>query len=122
MTENQKQFKYKPDAIKGQSGGERRLHEAVAKRLDLGGHLWNHSPNGGTRSEREGASFKKQGVKAGWPDILIVDLMLVVELKTGYNKPTDEQLVYLHRFRDAGWQAWWVNSLDEFLDLYKRFI
>ena len=122
MSENEKMFKYKPDAVKGQSGSEAVLQKTVAKFLDMQRHLWNHSPNGGNRSAREAASFKKQGVKAGWPDILIVDLMLVVELKVVYHKPTDEQLAHLHKFRVYGWQAWWVNSFDEFLDLYNSVL
>lgn len=32
----------------------------------------HHSPNGGKRSEKEGAKLKRQGTQPGWPDIEIV--------------------------------------------------
>jgi len=33
--------------------------------------LWTHPPNGGLRRVRQAAAFKRMGVKAGVPDILI---------------------------------------------------
>jgi len=42
----------------------------VCKYKDILKHL-HHSPNGGARSESEGARFKREGVKAGYPDLVL---------------------------------------------------
>lgn len=55
---------------------ERDLQIQVASFLammELRGHLtYFHPPNGGARSAREGANFKRMGVRAGVPDLCIM--------------------------------------------------
>lgn len=45
----------------------------LAEFLDatVGTHGWMHCPNEGKRSARTGASLKRQGMKPGFPDVLI---------------------------------------------------
>lgn len=67
-------------------------------------------PNGGTRNRIEAANLKRQGVKAGVPDLCVPVARngyhgLYIEMKYGRNKTTPDQdkwLVYLNR---AGYLA-----------------
>lgn len=45
--------------------------EALAQALDKAGLLWSATANGGRRDKRTAAGLKRQGVKAGLPDVLI---------------------------------------------------
>ena len=59
-----------------------------------------HIPNGGSRNKLEAYNLKKQGVKAGVPDICLPYPCggyhsLYIELKYGKNKPTPEQTAWL---------------------------
>ena len=45
--------------------------EALAHQLDKAGLLWSATANGGRRDKRTAAGLKRQGVKAGLPDVLI---------------------------------------------------
>jgi hypothetical protein len=126
MVANSAHLKYWP-ASKGQTGTEDALQNACAMALDLKGIAYYHCPNGGKREFQinskgkkyciAGQQLKKAGVKAGVPDLIIVDKLLVVELKVGSNKPTPEQVWWLEKYLAIGWRAFWVNSIDEFLDL-----
>lgn len=58
--------------------------------------LMHHIPNGGSRNSAEAANLKRQGVKAGMPDIFLPVARggfhgLYIELKAGKNKPTEKQ-------------------------------
>ena len=62
------------------------LHMSVARFLDLALPLdsaWTTVEHGGKRGKREAARLKAKGVKAGWPDILIIyrQRALTIELK-----------------------------------------
>jgi len=113
-----KDFKFDPES-KGQQGNEDSLQKAVARFLDLNNEVWFHPPNGGLRNKVVAKKLKSQGVKSGVPDVVILSRRIVVELKTGYNKPTLSQLYWLNQFKAQGWKAYWVNSFDEFLELYE---
>lgn len=69
-----------------------------------------HIANGGYRDPREAANLKRQGVKAGVPDICLPVARggyhgLYIELKYGKNKPTLEQQVWLGRLLRNGYEA-----------------
>lgn len=58
--------------------------------------LLYHIPNGGSRNPAEAAHLKKQGVKAGVPDLCLPVARgryhgLYIELKYGKNTPSDDQ-------------------------------
>ena len=58
--------------------------------------LLYHIPNGGRRDAKEAAHLKRQGVRAGVPDLCLPVPRggfhgLYIELKAGQNKPTAHQ-------------------------------
>ena len=67
-----------------------------------------HIPNGGSRHPKEAANLKRQGVKAGVPDLLLPVARgeyhgLFIELKVGRNKPTDKQTGWMNALSDEGY-------------------
>lgn len=73
-----------------------------------------HVPNGGARSPIEGAAFKRMGVKAGIPDVLLPMRTAAYgagwwELKVGRNKPNEDQLKWHALLRSLGHyvQTYW---------------
>lgn len=72
--------------------------------------LMFHVPNGGKRDRGTAIKLKRQGVKPGVPDIMLpVPKLkhgyagLFIEMKTGKNKPTEYQMVYLTELRKQGY-------------------
>ena len=69
--------------------------------------LMYHIPNGGKRDAAEAANLKRQGVKAGVPDIHLPVARggfhgLYIELKAGDNTVTDNQKRWLKRLSAEG--------------------
>ena len=71
-----------------------------------------HVPNGGYRTKREGAKFKRLGVQKGMVDILIFDpppaypdnVGAAIELKRRKGgRVTAEQSAWLNDLKDRGW-------------------
>lgn len=67
-----------------------------------------HIPNGGSRDAREAANLKRQGVRAGVPDLCLpVARMgfhgLYIELKAGKNKPTQKQSEWMNALEIQGY-------------------
>jgi hypothetical protein len=76
-----------------------------------------HIPNGGRRDRAEAANLKRQGVKAGVPDICLPVARggfhgLYIELKAGNNKPTEKQETWIFALREQGYQAVVCNGWD----------
>lgn len=99
-------------------GSEDNLQKAVARYLDLVGAFWFHCPNGGSRNGIEAAKLKAMGVKPGIPDCLILDQRhgysgLSIELKVGYNKPTENQLEQFDKLVARNWMVVVSWSLEE---------
>lgn len=72
--------------------------------------LLYHIPNGGSRNRIEAANLKRQGVKAGVPDLCLPVARgnyhgLYIELKAGKNKTTDKQDEWLQNLRDQQYAA-----------------
>lgn len=70
--------------------------------------LMYHIPNGGSRNVKEAANLKRQGVKAGVPDLCLPVARgkyhgLYIELKYGNNKPTDLQRKWLTALQVQGY-------------------
>lgn len=85
-----------------------------------------HVPNEGKRSPFERFKFKYLGGVSGVPDILIFRKNrsysgLAIELKVGYNKPTQNQKDVLERLKMAGWCAEWSNSYDQVIELIDKY-
>lgn len=80
--------------------------------------LVTHLTNEGKRSPFERYKIKYLGAKPGVPDVMIFTPNkyfngLAIELKVGYNKPSDNQKKWLKDLENAGWQAIWSNDFDQ---------
>lgn len=67
-----------------------------------------HIPNGGSRNKLEAANLKRQGVKAGVPDLCLPVARngfhgLYIEMKYGRNKTTDSQEEWLEALKEQGY-------------------
>lgn len=67
-----------------------------------------HIPNGGSRNKIEAANLKRQGVKAGVPDLFLPIARgkyhgLFIEMKYGKNKPTQAQTEWLEALSKQGY-------------------
>lgn len=72
----------------------------------------------GTWYSPEGNKLKAEGVRPGFADNIIFDhrrgyIGFIIELKTGYNKPTTEQLAFIEARKKQGWFTLISWSLDE---------
>ena len=99
-------------------GKEDDFQKSVAKYLDNIQATWFHCPNGGSRNAIEASKLKGMGVKPGVPDCLILDQLkgfsgLAIELKVGYNKPSEQQLLFLDKLVAQNWLVIVSWSLDE---------
>lgn len=68
----------------------------------------HHVPNGGKRDKSTARALKRQGVKAGVPDIVLPAVRagyhgLYIELKAGKNTTTDNQKRWLGFLRQQGY-------------------
>ena len=90
--------------------------------------LLYHVPNGGKRDAATARALKRQGVKAGVPDLVLPVARggyygLYIELKAGKNKPTELQKWWLEKLQEQGYYAkvcyGWeeaVQTLSAYLD------
>lgn len=72
--------------------------------------LLYHIPNGGSRNKLEAANLKRQGVKAGVPDLCLPVPAgkfhgLYIELKAGKNKASQNQNNWITLLRYQGYAA-----------------
>lgn len=91
--------------------------------------LMFHVPNGGSRNRIEAANLKRQGVKAGVPDVWLPVARgafhgLVIEMKVGKNKPTENQKEWIRLLNEQkyatrvcySWQEA-RNAIEKYLSL-----
>ena len=80
-----------------------------------------HVPNGGNRSYLTGARLKAQGVKAGFPDLIIFDIPpkspqfrgVAIEMKRKKGtKATPEQEEWIEKLNKIGWFATVCNGAN----------
>lgn len=84
-------------------------------------------PNGGSRHPIEAANLKKQGVKAGVPDLMLPIAKhgyhgLFIEMKVGYNKPTDNQRKWAEKLSKNGYLVKTCWSADEAINLITNYM
>jgi hypothetical protein len=107
-------------------GKEDQFQKTVARYLDSMGVVWMHPPNEIKAKVQYMAKRKAMGVKSGVPDILIFEpnkkhIGLAIELKAGYNKPSENQLKWIKDLNSLGWLAVWSNSLDEVIEIIEKY-
>ena len=79
--------------------------------------ICTHIPNEGKRTPFEQYKMKMCGTKPGVPDLMIFSPSkqfngFALELKTGYNKPTENQKKWLGYLKNCGWWAEWSNDIN----------
>ena len=114
------------DAFKRYAGSEDMFQKSVAKYLNAINAFWFHCPNGGSRHALEALKLKDMGVKAGIPDCMILDQRhgysgLAIELKVGYNKPSEHQLAIFDKLVERKWMVIVSWSLDETINLIDNY-
>lgn len=82
--------------------------------------LFTHISNEGKRSPFERYKMKVLGAKPGVPDLMIFTPNkhysgLAIELKVGYNKPSENQKKWLKWLENANWRAIWLNDFDKII-------
>ena len=88
--------------------------------------LFTHVANEGKRTPFEQYKMKYLGTKPGIPDLMIFTPNLnkgglAIELKAGYNKPTEYQKKWLRDLENANWVAVWHNNLDECIKTIDKY-
>lgn len=86
-----------------------------------------HIPNGGSRNALEAANLKRQGVKAGVPDLCLPVPKngfhgLYIEMKHGKNKTTEKQEAWLQALREQGYYAAVCYGAQEAQDLIAGYL
>jgi hypothetical protein len=105
---------------------EDRLQIGVCRLLDALKLDWWHTPNEAKRSPALGAHLKKKGLKAGIPDILIVnttkqgDVGLAIELKIYPNKTTSKQEEWRAKLVRHGWAYAVAYDIDTVIQLVSK--
>jgi|TARA_R110002020_G_scaffold120575_4_gene274798 hypothetical protein len=107
---------------------EYQLQKAVCKYLDLQNVLYCGSMGGQYQvhmSQRIKA--KKSGYKKGFPDLFIYEPIgkwhgLAIELKTGYNRATKEQLHWRNELNKRGYVAEICNGIDDTLEVINHYL
>jgi len=100
---------------------EETIQEAVARALDHAGVRWCHVPNGEHRDMRTARRLKRNGVKAGVPDVLIFEsppnmpmaVGAALELKTERGRASRVQQDWLEALRVNLWEVAVVYGVDE---------
>jgi len=118
-------------------GTEDSFQIAMARELDAMGLLWIHVANErktnriinkyGQSYSPGGNKLTLKGVKPGVPDILCFEKRhgcsgLALELKSGDNKPNENQQEFLKQLTYKGWLTAWTNSKDEAMKIVNDYL
>lgn len=87
----------------------------------------HHIPNGGKRDKATAAAMKRQGVKAGVPDLCLPVARngfhgLYIELKAGKNRPTAKQKEWMEFLRLQGYHAAVCHHWGEAAELVEGYL
>ena len=101
---------------------EEGLQRCVADFLRRGcpGLIWYAVPNGGLRNKRVAADLKRQGVKAGVPDLAFVlpgGRAAFIELKVGKNDTSDAQESFMLDAEGVGAVCEVCRSVEDVRDV-----
>jgi hypothetical protein len=109
-------------------GKEDVLQHKIIKYLEFNypKSIWTHVGNEGRRTKFERFKIKYLGVKAGVPDVLIFTPNkkyngLAIELKIGYNKPTDTQKKWLSDLKKCNWFCCVQKDFDSAVNLINQY-
>lgn len=87
----------------------------------------HHIPNGGKRDKATAAAMKRQGVKAGVPDLCLPVPRggrhgLYIELKAGKNRPTEKQKEWMEFLRRQGYHTAVCHHWEEAAELIEGYL
>lgn len=105
---------------------EETIHRAVVDVLERAatpGIAWTHMPAGEARAKGVAGKLKGMGVKAGWPDLLIVKggRLYGLELKAESGRVSPAQVAACAALRAAGAEIAVAYGLDAALDQLARW-
>lgn len=97
---------------------EAQEQEIVVRYCELKGIPVYHVPNGGTRNRLEAVALKRQGVRAGVPDLCFPVPKgkyhgMYIEMKFGKNKTTQAQNEWLELLSKNGYMTAVCYGFDE---------
>lgn len=86
-----------------------------------------HIPNGGSRNRIEAANLKRQGVKAGVPDLCLPAARgkyhgLYIEMKYGKNKASENQEKWIAALREQGYVAEICYGWQQAAELITKYL
>lgn len=89
--------------------------------------LLYHVPNGGSRKRLEAANLKRQGVKAGVPDLCLPVARggfhgLYIEMKYGKNKTSENQKQWLSDLRKQGYAAEVCYGWEQAAEMITKYL
>lgn len=84
-------------------------------------------PNGGSRNKLEAVNLKRQGVKAGVADLILLfprggHGALLIEMKYGKGRQRDTQKSWQRTAEAAGYRYVICRTLDEFMCEVKKYL
>lgn len=105
-----------------------RINECMHPELEL----IHHIPNGGKRNKSEAIRLKREGVKAGVPDLFLPVPQIIdgevwyhglyIEMKFGVNKTTVNQRYWIKRLEEQGYHCAVCNGADEAVKVIKEYL
>lgn len=106
---------------------EAEIQKTVASYLDWHRYLWFHPVNEGKRSVQLSSMMKAQGMKAGVPDVCILEPRngyhgLFIELKVEGNRPTEKQLEWIKRLSERGYATAVCWSADDAIKVVEEYM
>lgn len=110
---------------------EDRLQTACVKWFDLQypelSMLLHHSPNGGKRDAAEAAKFKRMGVRAGFPDLILLVprhgyICLAIELKAQTGRQSEFQKRWQGVAEKNNIAYCIIKSVDNFIDTISMYL
>ena len=89
--------------------------------------LLHHSPNGGSRNAIEAAKFKQMGVRAGFPDLILLVPKkgyhaLFVEMKTRTGRQSEHQKEYQSAVEKMGYKYAICRSVEDFIKVVDEYM
>jgi hypothetical protein len=113
-------MKARRNGKKARKAPEARLQESVCQYLALqercGRLLWFAVPNGGSRNLLEAVNLKRQGLRAGVPDLCIIPKVgpvCFIELKSEDGVVSKLQGIWMQNLTDYGCPVRVCRSLEE---------
>lgn len=87
----------------------------------------HHSPNEAKRSERQGHQLKLMGMRAGFPDLMLLipcgeHPFMALELKTRKGKMSDTQKTYRDALAKVKAVHYTIRTIDEFREAINKYL